>query len=163
MRYKFSNDYFFDFLPAGFPAGAAALAAARRERPRSGQLGAAPLAGAGAAPLTRALFRRPWPALSRRLWRRFLARLGFALGSLFLLLLDHLDFAGRRGRRFQRGGFLRLAHRRGDGEDGNMFVAQDFDARRRFHLADMDGLADFQMAHVGVAGLPANPWARPAL
>ncbi len=91
MRYKFSNDYFLNFLPAGFPAGAAALPAA-----------AAGAAGAPGAPrrgpfgrrffgaLDRRLFRPLWPALSRRLWRRLLARLGLALGPLFLLLLDHL-------------------------------------------------------------------------
>ena len=44
---------------------------------------------------------------------------------------------------------LRFAHGGSDGEDGDVFVAQDFDPRRCFHLANMDGLANFQVTHVG--------------
>ena len=109
-------------------------------------------------------------ARSRALGRGFLRTLDRALlgalgrrgpfFALFLLLFDHLDLArdGLRGRR-GLGRFLFLRARRGNGDDRNMLVAEDLALRRGLDFAQVNGLADLEVADVHRDHAPANLWA----
>ena len=71
---------------------------------------------------------------------------GGTFGAFFLLFLGHLDIAG--GRSGFGGDHFFLGARRGHGHNGDVLVAQNFHARRRNNVAEVDGLADFQRGHV---------------
>ncbi len=62
--------------------------------------------------------------------------------AFFLLFLGHLDIARSRSG-FGRDHFF-FGARRGDGDDGDMLVAQNFHAFRRLDVAKVNGLADFE-------------------
>ena len=79
---------------------------------------------------------------------------GRAFRAFFFLFFGHLDIA--RGRSGVGGGHFFLGARRGDGDDGDMFVTQNFHAFRRLDVAQVNGLADFQRGHVQRRSVPAN-------
>ncbi len=122
------NYFFFSagFFSAGFFVGGLFC---RRGRALLGAFGGGFFAGFGA------LF-----ALGRRLL--------FALFAFFLLFLDHLDIA--RGHHFggcRRHLFLfRARHRHG--HDRHAFVAENLNPGRRLDFAEVNGLAEFEMADI---------------
>ncbi len=69
-----------------------------------------------------------------------------APSSFFSLIISTSRSAS--GARFGSGGFLRFTDRRRHGNDGDMLVTQNFHSRGRLDVADVDGLADFQMADI---------------
>src|SRR5258708_20297015 len=72
-----------------------------------------------------------------------------ALRAFFFLFFDHLDLAG--GGRSGFGGFCRFflfGARRGDGNDGNLFISDELNAWGRFELAEVNRFADFKLADI---------------
>ena len=67
------------------------------------------------------------------------------------------DFATRRCGGFEGCSFLGFAYRRGDGKNGDGFVTEDFDAGRCYHLADVNGLTDFQPSSSMQTPITARP------
>ena len=112
---------------------------------------AAPFSGtAAAAPLTGAFS----PGLAAP-FSPGLASAFFALGrrstffAFFFLLFDHFDVAGGHRLAFRnRSRFFLFRARQGDGDDRNVLVAENLDPGGRFDFAEVDGLAEFEMAHV---------------
>ena len=111
--------------------------------------------------------RQPCAALAspRRAGSGFLARaLGGgsgAFGAFFLLLFDHLDFAGSGGGFGGRGGFLFLGARQRPRMTTEMFLSpRSSTPAGALMSANMNRLADFKMADIHDQLLPADPSAR---
>ena len=88
---------------------------------------------------------RPWPRLSRGLFRPWPAG---AFPVFVLLLFDHFHVAGGDWLGLGGGGLFFFRARHGDGDDRDVFVADEFHAGGRHDFAKVDGLAEFEMAHV---------------
>ena len=73
---------------------------------------------------------------------------GSAFLALFLFLFDHLHLARGCNGLCRLGRFLFFGARRGDGDDGHLFVADQFDSRGGFDLPQVDDLAQFEMGNV---------------
>ena len=98
------------------------------------------------------MLRAPGASFLGTLDRALFAGLGGRRGAFFaffLLLFDHLDLArDSLGGGGQIGGFLFLRARRGDSDDRDMLVPDDLGILGRFDLAQVNGLANLEMANV---------------